>query len=219
MSRLQSDREVSLFQGESVGVFFGPGGGFGVQRAFGVVALEAKHFADAADELGEGLAGAPVVADADFGGVDVGMKYRGEHAAEGGLAGVIDGEEDFRAMGVADAEVIAGSGDQRLYFEFKGVAVGGISFGGHDLDVRMLREDRADAILVGLESSQAGGSHRPLPPKIENSVAMRMINVVWPMPTQMPILIIAEYMAGILLMACFLFRYQTKATKPAMGAV
>src|SRR6266568_604009 len=216
---LETDGEVGFFQGQPVHVFFGPSGGLCIQRAFGVVALEAEHFTDAADELGEGLAGAPVVADADFGGVDVGVKHGREHAAKGGLAGVVDGEEDFSAVSLADAEVFGGGRDQGHDFELEGVAVGRISLGGDDLDVGMLREDGADAFLVGLESSQAGGGHRGLPPKIENSTAMRTTSVVWPRPTQMPIFTMAEYIAGILLMACFLLRYQKSATKPAMGAV
>src|SRR5882672_2250455 len=70
----EPNRQVCLLEREAFDVFLGPGGGLGVVGAFGVVALVAEHFADAADELGEGLAGAPVVADADFGGVDVGVK-------------------------------------------------------------------------------------------------------------------------------------------------
>jgi len=63
----------------------------GVEGTFDVVGLVGKHFADADDEIDESLAGGPVIAYADVGGIDVGMIDRGEHLAGGGGAGVVGG--------------------------------------------------------------------------------------------------------------------------------
>src|SRR5207237_3778037 len=133
---------------------------------------------------------------ADVGGVDVGGEEGGEHAAEGGLTGVIEREKNFGAVGLADAELLAGGGDEGLNFEFEGVAVRRVALGGDDVDVGMAAEDGEHAFLVGLETSQAGWGHQ-VPPRIENRMAISITAAVKPRPTQMPILTMAEYLAGI----------------------
>src|SRR5205809_7602184 len=75
-----------------------PHGGFAVEGGVDVVGLVGNHFGDADDEIDEAFAGGPVIADADGGGVDVGVENRGEHAALGGDARVFAGELDFGQM-------------------------------------------------------------------------------------------------------------------------
>ena len=100
VSRLKSLAEfggvkVAVVGGQLLAVQVGPHGGFGVEGAFDVVGLAGEHLTDADDQVDKSFARGPVVADADRGGVDVGVEDRRQHPALGAKAGIIGRELDF----------------------------------------------------------------------------------------------------------------------------
>src|SRR5689334_1371002 len=97
-------REINLLQREQPDVLFRKGGGTGVERAFNIVALITEHLTDADDEVSPRLAGAPVVADADFLRVYVGVKDRAGHTAERRAARVIERQKTFGAVRRGDSK-------------------------------------------------------------------------------------------------------------------
>jgi len=110
--------EVSGIDGEEVAVEVGPHGRFAVQGALDVIGLKGDHFADADDEIDQSFSSGPVVADADEGRFDVGMKDGSQHFAFGALPGIVAGQLDFHEMLIAPHRLSCGASDQSLNMVF-----------------------------------------------------------------------------------------------------
>ena len=134
---------------------FRPGCGLGVERTFHIVTLVADHLADTHDQLGQRLAGAPVVANANLLRIHVRMKYRCDHPAERRAARIIQRQENLRPMGRAHREGVFCVGNQPLEQKLEHIFLRRVSLSGENPDMRMLSEGCGDAVKVSLQSPQA----------------------------------------------------------------
>ena len=143
-----------MFEGEVGDVLLGPGGGFGVEGAFEIVALVTDHFADANDHVGEGLSGTPMIADADFLRVDVGMENGRQHATEGGTTRIVEGEKDFGLMDGTGQEAFVTVGNEALNVESESESFRRRAFGFDQANVRMLGKELLNLIEIGLKTAE-----------------------------------------------------------------
>ena len=143
-----------MFERETGDVLLGPCRGFGVEGTFEIVALVADHFADTNDHVGEGLAGAPMIADADFLRVDVGVEYGSQHPAERRTTRIIEREKDFGLVDGAGKKVFFAVGNKALNIEREGIAFRRRTFGFDEANIGMFGKELLDLVEIGLKAAE-----------------------------------------------------------------
>lgn len=125
-------------------MLFGPSRGFGIQGAFQIVTLIAEHFCDVNDHLGQGLTGAPMIANTDLLGINVGMKDGRGHAAKRWASRVIDWQKNFGLMHGAGCEGVLAGRDKAIDLKGKGIFLRRRALGFDESNLRVIGEHALD---------------------------------------------------------------------------
>ncbi len=150
-------------QRQLVDVLVNPPRRLAVERALGVVALIGDHLADPRHDRPQGLAGAPVVADADRMGGDVGVEDRREHPALRRHPRVTQRQRDLDHVALHHGQVVVGL-PQAPDAILELVALRQRTVGLDQLQAGMPVDVVPHLLVVGLEPPQPDRAHRRCDP-------------------------------------------------------